>query len=82
VLIGAHDEVHTDGRRANTIAVEAPAVFAVDASTVLDRCLRRINTVEELSHTPIPKKVWPEILGMSLEGRKALADYLEQEAPA
>ena len=24
--------------------------------------------VEELSHTPIPKQVWPEILGMSLEG--------------
>ena len=39
--------------------------------------------VEELSHTPIPKKIWPEILSMSLEGRKALADYLEQqEAPA
>jgi transcriptional regulator with XRE-family HTH domain len=39
--------------------------------------------VEELSHTPIPKQVWPEILSMSLEGRKALADYLEQqEAPA
>ena len=39
--------------------------------------------VEELSHTPIPKRVWPEILGMSLEGRKAIADYLEQqEAPA
>jgi transcriptional regulator with XRE-family HTH domain len=34
--------------------------------------------VEELSHTPIPKQVWPEILSMSLEGRKALADYLEQ----
>src|SRR5919199_930240 len=39
--------------------------------------------VEELSHTPIPKQVWPEILSMSLEGRKALADYLQQqEAPA
>ena len=39
--------------------------------------------VEELSHTPIPKQVWPEILSMGLEGRKALADYLEQqEAPA
>jgi transcriptional regulator with XRE-family HTH domain len=38
--------------------------------------------VEELSHTTIPKQVWPEILDMSLEGRKALADYLkEQEAP-
>jgi transcriptional regulator with XRE-family HTH domain len=35
--------------------------------------------VEELSHTPIPKQVWPEILGMSLEGRKAIADYLEQQ---
>ena len=35
--------------------------------------------VEELSHTPIPKQVWPEILGMSLEGRKALAVYLEQQ---
>ena len=34
--------------------------------------------VEELSHTPIPKQVWPEILSMSLEGRKALVDYLEQ----
>jgi hypothetical protein len=39
--------------------------------------------VDELSHTPIPKLVWPEVLGMSLEGRKALAAYLEQqEAPA
>ena len=38
--------------------------------------------VEELSHTTIPKQVWPEILGMSLEGRKALADYLEQQVPA
>jgi transcriptional regulator with XRE-family HTH domain len=38
--------------------------------------------VEKLSHTPIPKQVWPEILGMSLEGRKAIADYLEQEAPS
>jgi hypothetical protein len=38
--------------------------------------------VEELSHTPIPKQVWPEILGLSLEGRKALADYLEQQVSA
>src|SRR5918912_2510134 len=32
--------------------------------------------VEELSHTTIPKKIWPEILGMSLEGPKAIVDYL------
>jgi transcriptional regulator with XRE-family HTH domain len=38
--------------------------------------------VEDLSHTTIPKQVWPEILDMSLEGRKAITDYLEQEAPA
>ncbi len=38
--------------------------------------------VEELSHTTIPKQVWPEILGMSLEGRKAIADYLEQQVSA
>jgi transcriptional regulator with XRE-family HTH domain len=38
--------------------------------------------VEDLSHTTIPKKIWPEILDMSLEGRKALVDYLEQQAPA
>ena len=38
--------------------------------------------VEELSHTTIPKQVWPEILGISLEGRKAIADYLEQQVPA
>ena len=41
------------------------------------------HLVKEFSHTTIPKKVWPEILGMSLEGRKAIAAYLEQqEAPA
>jgi transcriptional regulator with XRE-family HTH domain len=34
---------------------------------------------EALSHTSIPKKVWPEILGLSLEGRKAIADYLKQQ---
>ena len=38
--------------------------------------------VEDLSHTTIPKQVWPEILDMSLEGRKAITDYLEQKAPA
>jgi transcriptional regulator with XRE-family HTH domain len=38
--------------------------------------------VEELSHTPIPKQGWPEILGMSLEGRKAIVDYLEQQVSA
>jgi transcriptional regulator with XRE-family HTH domain len=38
--------------------------------------------VEELSHTPIPKQVWPEILGMSLEGRKAIAAYLTQQVEA
>jgi transcriptional regulator with XRE-family HTH domain len=38
--------------------------------------------VEELSHTPIPKRVWPEILDMSLEGRKAIADYLKQQVEA
>ena len=37
---------------------------------------------EELSHTTIPKQVWPEILGMSLEGRKAIVDYLEQQVSA
>jgi transcriptional regulator with XRE-family HTH domain len=37
--------------------------------------------VEELSHTPIPKRVWPELLGMSLEGREALVDYLQQQVP-
>jgi transcriptional regulator with XRE-family HTH domain len=38
--------------------------------------------VEELSHTPIPKQVWPEILSMSLEGRKVIADYLTQQVEA
>ena len=38
--------------------------------------------VEELSHTTIPKKIWPEILGMSLEGPKAIVDYLEQQVSA
>jgi transcriptional regulator with XRE-family HTH domain len=38
--------------------------------------------VEELGRTAIPKTVWPEILGMSLEGRKALAAYLKQQVSA
>jgi transcriptional regulator with XRE-family HTH domain len=38
--------------------------------------------VSELSHTTIPKRVWPEILGMSLEGRKAIAAYLQQQVEA
>ena len=38
--------------------------------------------VEGLSNTAIPKQVWPEILGMSLEGRKAIAAYLKPQVPA
>jgi transcriptional regulator with XRE-family HTH domain len=38
--------------------------------------------VEVLSQTSIPKQVWPEILGLSLEGRKAFADYLKQQVLA
>jgi transcriptional regulator with XRE-family HTH domain len=38
--------------------------------------------VEELTHTAIPKRVWPEILGLSLEGRKAVAAYLKQQVHA
>ena|SRR5919202_2150984 len=34
--------------------------------------------VLELSRSPIPKRVWPELLGLSLEGRKALAEHLAQ----
>jgi transcriptional regulator with XRE-family HTH domain len=34
------------------------------------------------SPSPIPKSVWPEILGLSLEGRKAIAEYLKQQVPA
>jgi transcriptional regulator with XRE-family HTH domain len=40
------------------------------------------HLVEELSQTSIPKRVWPEILGMSLEGRKAIMDYLQQQVLA
>jgi hypothetical protein len=35
--------------------------------------------VEVLSQTSIPKQVWPEMLGMSLESRKAFAAYLDQQ---
>jgi len=38
--------------------------------------------VWELGHTAIPKRVWPELLGLSLEGRKALADYLKPHVSA
>jgi transcriptional regulator with XRE-family HTH domain len=34
--------------------------------------------VLELSRSPIPKRVWPELLELSLEGRKALAEHLAQ----
>jgi hypothetical protein len=52
-------------------------------ATEQDACQMDEKLVEKLTHTPIPKKVWPEIVGMSLEDRKAIADYLkEQEVPA
>jgi transcriptional regulator with XRE-family HTH domain len=38
--------------------------------------------VLELGHTAIPKRVWPGILGMSLEDRKAIADYLKPHVAA
>src|ERR671939_1564870 len=38
--------------------------------------------VEELNHTTIPNKIWPEMLGMSLEGPKAIVDYLTQQVEA
>ena len=38
--------------------------------------------VWELGHTAIPKRVWPELLGLSLEGRKAIAQYLKQQVGA
>ena len=54
-----------------------PIGFFVEA----EQAARQVDEelVDDLSHTPIPKKIWPEILGMSLEGRKAIADYLEQQ---
>jgi hypothetical protein len=57
-----------------------PIGFFVEAEQDARQVDERL--VEEHAHTSIPKQVWPEILGMSLEGRKAIADYLEQqEAP-
>jgi hypothetical protein len=36
----------------------------------------------ELEQTSIPKRVWPELLGMSLEVRKAIADHLKSHVSA
>jgi transcriptional regulator with XRE-family HTH domain len=41
-----------------------------------------VETEQDAHQTAIPKKIWPEMLGMSLEGRKAIADYLKQQVPA
>jgi transcriptional regulator with XRE-family HTH domain len=38
--------------------------------------------VWELGHTAIPQRVWPELLGMSLEARKAIADHLRPHVSA
>ena len=38
--------------------------------------------VWELGQTSIPKRVWPELLGMSLEARKAIADHLRPHVSA
>lgn len=39
--------------------------------------------VDALAKTSLPQRVWPEILAMSIEGRKAVLDYLQQqEQPA
>ena len=57
-----------------------PIGFFVEAEQDARQVDERL--VEELAHTSIPKQVCPEILGMSLEGRKAIADYLKQQVPA
>src|SRR5919202_1355035 len=47
---------------------------SVPAFTLLSRIGQVLGMpIEELSHTPILKRVWPEILGLSLEGRKVSA---------
>ena len=58
------------------------ADHAAGAVTEQDARQADERLVEEFSHTTIPKQVWPEILGMSLEGRKALAAYLTQQVEA
>lgn len=34
----------------------------------------------ELANTSIPKSLWPEFFALSIEARKALLDYLEEDA--
>ncbi len=38
--------------------------------------------VDALAKTSLPQRVWPEILSMSIEGRKAILQYLEQQETA
>ncbi len=53
---------------------------SVPSFTLLSRIGQVLGVpIEELSHTLILKRVWPEILGLSLEGRKAVAEYLAQQ---
>jgi len=37
--------------------------------------------VDTLAKTSLPQRVWPEILSMSIEARKALLQFLEEQQP-
>lgn len=63
----------------NRIAQEVGVTIGFFVETEQDARQVDEELVEQLSQTSIPKSVWPELLGMSLEGRKDLADFLKQQ---
>jgi transcriptional regulator with XRE-family HTH domain len=38
------------------------------------------SLVDALAKTSLPQRIWPEILSMSIEGRKAILEFLEQQS--